>query len=457
MSSEYSISTKLVSEWIWKIEKEYSLLEKEDHGVHYWRLIRFPLWLVLHEKTGFMSALHPRRNLRNRLEILLRFPKAITKHNPLFVTPPIKTIVLPHSRQVDGVEIHSQSVTKNLNPREYLLLYQGWYGAQLSGAKNLIAPLFFDLIKRKVLHQRVCLRRDTKSLMKKIEAVLLEAFGFRVDLCELVIRHIQIFQRSRKIYHSLFSRLQAQELYVVVGYTTAHMAAIDAAQACGMRTAEIQHGSYTEYQPAYGFPDYDKFVPYSPEYFLSMGDFWVRSTSLPRNTKPKIVGTDVLHSYTQSSVDKAKTPKSILFISQSTIGLRMCQIAIECAKMLPSHSIAYRLHPREILEEYKLRFPADKLPGNFRFSNGGMSTLDLLSKAEVVAGVYSTSLYEGMFLGCRTLLLNLPGIEHMKAVLDRGDALMVDDAQGLCAHLKDAPKCQNPCDYYARPIGVSFD
>ncbi|MFC4237029.1 hypothetical protein ACFOY8_17630 [Thalassospira xianhensis] len=457
MGKSFPFNTEMISEWIWKIEKDLRLLEKEDDGVYYWRLIRFPLWLALHEKSGLMSELHPRRSLTNRFQILLRLPKAITKYNPFFVRRQIKSIILPHSRLIDGVEIHSYPVMKNLKSREYLLLYQGWYGEQLAESKNLIFPLILDAIKRRSLHQRIRLNSDTQSLMAEAEIALLETFGFRVDLCKLAINHIGIFQRSRRIYHRLFRCLQAQELYVVVGYTTAHMAAIDAAHACGMRTAEIQHGSYTVYQPAYGFPNYLKDVPYSPKYFLSLGDFWVRSASLPRNTKPKVIGADVLHRYIQNYLNKTKIPKSILFISQGTVALKLCQIAIECAKMVPCYSITYRLHPREALEKYKSLFPADTLPENFRFSCDEVSTLAMLSEAEIVAGVYSTSLYEGMLLGCRTLLLNLPGIEHMKAVLERGDALMVDDAESFCAHLKNAPKCQSPYDYYAVPKEISWD
>ena len=38
----------------------------------------------------------------------------------------------------------------------------------------------------------------------------------------------------------------------------------------------------------------------------------------------------------------------------------------------------------------------------------------LLSKSEYQIGVFSTALYEGLEFKCKTILLNLPGIEYMK-------------------------------------------
>lgn len=448
-------STQFISEWIWQQETAHQLLECQDQGIHYWRLIRFPLWLALHEKTGFMDEPHPRRSIQKRLLSLLRIPKAVLCNNPQFMHRPVKTIVLPHSRLVDGVEMHSRPVVKNLNPQDTLLLYHDWNGSQLSGSKNLTASFLFGLVKRKLLRHKIYpksyLSEATQTALAQVEHSLLDTFGLRIDLCAMATTQMVAFQRNREIYYRLFRRLQAQELYIVVGYATKHMAAIDAAHACGMRTTEIQHGSYTVHQPAYGFPNYSKDVPYSPQRFLSLGNFWIETTALPRNIQTQIIGAAHLHQRIADFSGTAKIPKSILFISQGTVGVKLCQTAIECADRLPDYRITFRLHPSESIENYEKWFTAGKRPANFSFSQGGASTLTLLAEAETVAGVYSTALYEGMLLGCKTILLDLPGIEHMQAVLERGDALLAADAADFCTKIGGAPTCATPYDYYAPP------
>ena len=52
---------------------------------------------------------------------------------------------------------------------------------------------------------------------------------------------------------------------------------------------------------------------------------------------------------------------------------------------------------------------------------------DLLSRAEYQVGVCSSALLEGTELGCRTLLVPLPGIEHMAHLLESGKAELLDD------------------------------
>ena len=56
-----------------------------------------------------------------------------------------------------------------------------------------------------------------------------------------------------------------------------------------------------------------------------------------------------------------------------------------------------------------------------------------------------------MVLGTRTVLIDLPGIEYMEAVIDRGDAILVRDQTELAERLDNAPLAKDSAYYYASP------
>lgn len=447
--------------WSWIEEQECNLRlwDVRERGISLWRLLRFPLWLALHEKTGLMDQPHPlhSRSVR-QMKLLKSLPKALTLNNPWFLRRHINTVVLPHSRRVEGVEMHARPVLERLKAGSYVALYDDPYANQIPGAKSLTAYLLWGTLARKLGQRKATtFSVETHTLLVLLEANLQQYFGVRVDILGMAAEHLTVFLRFRKIYAKLFSNWQAKALYVVVGYTTPHMAAIDAAHACGMTTTEIQHGSFSAFIPGYSFGKYEGTIPYYPMQLLALGQFWVDSTPLPRTLQTQVIGAKHLHERLGAFAGKPKTPKSILFISQGTIGMALCAMAIEVALGLPEYLVTYRLHPSEDLAAYERHFPADRRPNNFAFSLGGIATHALLAEAEIAAGVYSTGLYEGMLLGCRTILINLPGIEHMHGALNAGDALLVQDAATFCAHVQDAPICANPLRYYALPQKIAMD
>ena len=74
-----------------------------------------------------------------------------------------------------------------------------------------------------------------------------------------------------------------------------------------------------------------------------------------------------------------------------------------------------------------------------------LSGLDLLASATYQVGVSTTALVEGIALGCRTAVANLPGHEYLEPAIAKGHALLVSRP----AELTQAPVCANPSAYYA--------
>ena len=73
----------------------------------------------------------------------------------------------------------------------------------------------------------------------------------------------------------------------------------------------------------------------------------------------------------------------------------------------------------------------------------------LLASASYQVGVATTALFEGMVLGCRTVVAQLPGHEYLLPVVERGDAVLADSPTALADLLPSAPVCPDSTTYYA--------
>ena len=90
-------------------------------------------------------------------------------------------------------------------------------------------------------------------------------------------------------------------------------------------------------------------------------------------------------------------------------------------------------------------------PPNLAIVGSDQPLHESLAEAEVQVGVYSTGLFEGMLLGCRTIVADLPGSEAMEAAVLRGDAVVAATPEELVATLSVAPLAR-PDAYYAAPV-----
>ena len=61
-----------------------------------------------------------------------------------------------------------------------------------------------------------------------------------------------------------------------------------------------------------------------------------------------------------------------------------------------------------------------------------------MGQARYQVGVFSTAVYEGLALGCVTLLVDLPGLEYMLPLIERGEAEHIKTPSALIERLREA-------------------
>ena len=80
-----------------------------------------------------------------------------------------------------------------------------------------------------------------------------------------------------------------------------------------------------------------------------------------------------------------------------------------------------------------------------------------MARSEFVLGVYTTALFEAFALGCKVGVLAFSGWQHIRALVERGDATLISDLAELDKFLKsnsgkDVSADRTRADfYYAKP------
>ncbi len=97
-------------------------------------------------------------------------------------------------------------------------------------------------------------------------------------------------------------------------------------------------------------------------------------------------------------------PALVVFLSQGTIGGALLEHAGALAAARPDLDVTLPPAPERARTDYAS-------PTGVRMSAG--NTLALLTAATYQVGVSTTALFEGMVLGCRTAVAELPGHEYL--------------------------------------------
>jgi len=447
-------------EAIWRIEHDFGLLQRKVAGVHYWPLVRARMIDVLSQRLGFMDL--PQPQLRRSLPLaVLREMSAAANDlslSPWSLNGRFDTIVVPFGRKhlragrlVDG---YSDRVFREAEFGRCLVLDgRAPHGYPLQ-RYNVIPP--HELRSRDLL-RTLALALATARLPRiaaeaSRELAVIEE-GLRKELsiaCPMSLAHFSLriatFLEGRTLWSGVLTRSGARIVFLTGNHTLTGIGA--AALDLGLKVVEFQHGLISTYQGTYHYPGRPS-VPYAPERLLTFGAYWTDGLDLPANTISTPIGVeDRAHGETI-----ARIPRRVLIPSQWSIGRKLFELALKAARQAPDWEFVYRPHPLDNALFYREQLATRaNLPSNLRLSPIEEDIYALMESSEVQIGLYSTALFEGMTLGLRTIIVDLPGVENLDRVLANGDAVLARDAEEIVAALPTAPAARRPERYYEAPV-----
>jgi hypothetical protein len=286
---------------------------------------------------------------------------------------------------------------------------------------------------------------EDSSFLEEVDSFISKAFEIpslhlNKSVLDLLHRHRAIQPEIIKIFKSVRPKV----IFIVCSYAGREFY-IEAAQALSIPVVELQHGSITPYNVGYSY-DRGSCKHLSPNYFLSFGRFWEETVELPiENENVMTMGFPYLDR--KFSITKKTKKKQILVISQWTIGKELAEFAVKLNQNLPSDwNLIFKLHPKESLD-WKKHY-VELANSNIKVLPGDSSSLhELLGESAIQIGVYSTALYEGLALGCRSYILEVSGSVNMEPLVKNGLCELVKHPSEISFQLRSNDLCVTK-DYF---------
>ncbi len=460
------LSVERICECFWLVENKLSLLSWKVHGVFPWPFIRMQLFYLATRTAGLYDNPHPavdRKSSKYRgapsLEsywnwqekkhaLKTRLPALSALKDRFFKRPPYA--ILMATRKTNGSELYTDALRTELGGRA-ILLDRAIGGSVHEGAFDFDRLVdVFQSRYRQVEH--AAMPDSDRHLCEQIGTEFLRLLGVDLgDIGKICQRRLPNFIAVRTGFEKFFALNPVDTLFLTNAYGISTKAALGGARANGARIVELQHGNISKFHLGYSWPGRPE-VPDSPDELWCFGDFWHETTPLPAGTHARTIGAPYVHAFAEAA-GAPRDERLVVFTSQGVIGRSLFDMAVETARRRPDFRIVFRLHPSEALADYEaaLREQGD-VPANFELSHRSPNIFALLATAAIQVGAFSTTLFEGMSLGTRTIVVDLPGVEYMRPAIEKGDVLFVRNAAELSEKLDRAPLARDPEYYYAKPL-----
>ena len=430
---------KELTEALLRIEDELDLLNQTISGFFFWERVRFPVQRCVFHAAGLSEAPNPRtrRWLADGTRMVLSALQNTVIRNPMF-SPHCELLFMGSRRRIlreDGKwwDIYCDPVIESL-ARSYVCLEFPYLFAHLRPAKteNLRYLDFLhcsSVVQRMLLTKMISLTRGEKQLLQQVQAQIMAQCGVRVDL-ESMIKRDLITRRSHLLYYQhILQKIKPEIAIVICSYGKETF--IEACKNSGITVVELQHGIISRNELSYSYPGPSRTKRTFPDYLLVFGDYWKESVEFPISKQQVIsVGYPFLEIEVQRH-DAALKKDQLLFISQGTVGKELSRFAVELsnARKLP-WGIVYKLHPAEY-GHWQKRYPWLASSGIEVIDNDAVPLHRLFAESKAQIGVNSAAIFEGLFFGLRTYLLNLPEVEYMEDLVGYGLATVINSVDDL--------------------------
>jgi len=213
-----------------------------------------------------------------------------------------------------------------------------------------------------------------------------------------------------KLHEKLFKKWKPKVIFIDdASYGSINSAIIKCAKEMGIKVGEFQHGIVTKAHLAYHYGDEIKnsveYSFYTPDYFLTYGDYWNKQVYGPFKTitigNPHFWEHFSAQRYKKRKINK----KTILIVSQGTVTDMMVTLTKKLSKLLGNkYIIIFRLHPRETFKDINKKLYKHK---NIKINKKG-DIYKLIARSDFVVGVYSTTIFEAYCFGKPVFVLDCP-------------------------------------------------
>lgn len=445
-----------VFERFFAFEDKKGLFSRDVCGVRFWHCMRFSLYSgIILPRLVPMGEAHPdsaarpqvkekkkaRFGLFRRFKNRLRFDPslALMRRDVLVALAPRVTRLADDCRLRLAVDFFLGRLRSSYAVLEFPMPGSGYAGHDGGGRIFRWGQAQSALRAFKASAAFAALSGELNSVARGLADEIAAAFDVDVDRAWLVDKIASVVAMDRATIPLLrfwLKRLRVRCVVEVVHYSEKNLSLTRAAHDLGIPVVELQHGTVYPAHAAYNLPVADS--PYSPDYLLGWGDYWLRQTRNFPAKKSVAVGYPFLEEALARYPPKPHGGLPlVLFISQGTIGRSLSELAVELSRILEKECrIVFKPHPNE-MKSWRMLYPALSGSSVEVADDAARGIYSWLAEANAAVGAYSTAMIEGFVWGVKTYVFRtLPGADTMAPFCSSGAAEYVDSTEDLAVRLR---------------------
>lgn len=429
-----------------EIETKLNLFERQIGGCYYWDYLRYPCYIDLLTHHGLFPA-HTEQTflyrINKRVKQLTNLAR-FSRRRSCFSAPQADYVFFGHPRRKlerDGHywDIYCDPIVENLSERHVVLerAYEHGPPYHFQPAKT-VNLWYLDAIQLSALLRKrwkhVSLTQSECTDLRILAKYFQEDLGTPIAFEDKVTNLLGTRDLVCRSYVELLKRMTPRIVFLVVSAGQEHV--IEACRSLRIPSVELQHGAPSKNKLNYDYAD-SAGKHYFPDYVFVFGRYWIDNVNWPVERKNILV---MGYPYLEGKLEKYRNISKndqLLVISQPTIGKELSNFIIRLRELHQHIAIMFKLHPVEVIG-WRKRY-GHLVDAGVKVIDSNDPDLYLLqAQSRWQIGVYSTALYEGCAFGCRTFLVQLPGVEYMTDFVDRGLAKVVNAPEEVELHEFDS-------------------
>lgn len=425
---------KELCEFIWSLEDKYNLIDLELDGVKVWQYARMKLYYLLAQRIGVLAQPHNRMTMFEKVKVVYKYIINTLLYSP-FYAGKVDAIIFPHQRvkEVQGkyIDIYTEYLKEELISEEVSLIeveypYEGVHKRQKT--KSIYYGDIFVLSR--MFSRFFKVRNDKRSMIENVQNEIFSQLNIDINLNRLLTYYVRQYKMEYWMFRKFFKMIRPTTIYLTVSYGKG--ALIKAAKELNITTVELQHGTFSKFHLGYSFPKRYEPLAYFPDRFFVWEEFWKTLIVLPISDQ-NVVVNGFAHMQHEKAAYKnmEKNRKQVVVLSQGAIGEKIAKTILKNIQYFSDMNIKYKLHPGEY-DRWKTYPSLCELAkyGNIEIIKD-CDLYQLFAGSYYQVGVFSTAIYEGLEFGCKTVLLDIEGIEYMEALIKNGVVSIYKDGQAL--------------------------
>lgn len=435
-------------------EADNDLFNKRILGIEYWPIVREMIYNDINsisEKIGRAHDYFNSKKLKGKIKDVVVFFRNVIKHK-IYPIESREILILSHPRRIKNGLFYDCPYTdflRNIN-RSYYIFEESCISEHLKPVRTneirytdrINLRFYIEYLFMKLANRYKLKETDKKHIIDVIEKINKE---FKIELDKNIYvkktrNELIKFKLLYKYYKKIIMKINPKLIIEVISYERRRKVINSIAKEYGIPTIELQHGTIGKYEIAYNFLNKRRIHTF-PDYLFLFGDFWRDNSRFPIDSNKVI---SVGWSYFEEKIkeyqdaDSVKNNKTILFISQGTIGAELSKIAVELNALMKNsdYRIIYKLHQGEYIR-WKTEYPW-LIDSNIEvIDNSSKDMYYYYSQASIQIGVYSTAIFEGLGYGLKTIICKLYGYEYMEELYLNNYAKLVENAVEIVKYLND--------------------